>query len=237
MKPQEFTRYRAVLETVPLFAGIDAADLPAMLACLGAQVKVRRKGEYILREGEKAERVGIVLAGKVQVLREDYFGRRSILAELCPGELFAETFACARVARMPVSVQASQNCAVLLFDYAAVVEGRREACGFHTILTANMLAVLAGKNLALNAKMDTLAKRSTREKLLAYLYAQAKQANKRKFTIPFNRQELADYLSVDRSALSSELSRMQKEGLLVYHKNDFELGEVSAYQNTENRST
>lgn len=207
----------------PLFAGITPQELPGLLSCLGAKKKQFAKGEIIFAEGEPASYVGLVVSGGVQVLAEDYNGGRAIIAAPAPGEVFAETFACAHKKNMPVSVMASSNTEVLLIDYAKITGICSIGCAFHIRLVENMLAIIAGKNLTLNSKLTHLSKRTTREKLLSYLGEQAQQAGSATFTIPFNRQELADYLVVDRSALSSELGRMQQDGLLTFNRSQFTL--------------
>lgn len=156
-------------------------------------------------------------------MREDIFGNRAILTALMPGQLFGETFACAGVEILPVSVIAVSDCKILLLDYRRIITTCPTACVFHSRLIENMLKILAGKNLVLNQKIEALSARTTREKLLAYLVAQAGVAGSRRFTIPSTRQELADYLSVDRSAMSREMGIMQKEGMIRFKKNCFEL--------------
>ena len=164
-----------------------------------------------------------MLTGNVHVIQEDFWGNRTILANIEPGELFGEAFSCAGLDKLPVSVLAVQDSEVLMIDYRKIITTCSSSCVFHTALIHNMLRILADKNVMLTQKMELLTKNTTREKLLAYLSLQAQQAGSTKFNIPFNRQGLADYLSVDRSAMSAELSKMQKDGVLVYKKNRFEL--------------
>lgn len=213
-----------LLLSMPLFAGFSAEELPDVLQCLGAAQRRYPKEAFILLQGDAPRSIGVVLAGSVQVLREDAFGHRSILDTLDPGDLFAEIFAFARVPSLPVSVQALRPCRVLLLQPDHFASTRVCApCTHHARLVSNMLAVLAQKTLALNATLGHLSRRTMREKLLSYLSAQAQVAHSRRFTIPLSRQQLADYLYVDRSALSAELGRMQKDGLVRFHKNEFEL--------------
>lgn len=205
----------------PLFAGIQPVDYPGLLQCLGAQSRIYEKGEIIFREGDKAEKVGMICSGFVQILRDDFTGARHIIARLGPGELFAEAFACAGTSYLPVSAVANERAEILLIGYRKILEVCPSGCAFHKRLIENMLSILAFKNVLLNQKIDVLSRRSIREKLIAYLSAQAKRAGGREFVIPFNRQELADYLCVDRSAMSAELSRLQTEGLLKTEKSRF----------------
>lgn len=207
----------------PLFQGIAEADVPSMLKCLNAQEKAYRKNEYIFKTGESPVFVGVVLSGSVHVVREDYWGNRTILTSVEPGNLFGEAFSCAEATVLPVSVIAREDTTVLLLDYRKIITTCPTACTFHARLVQNMLKILANKNMMLTQKMDHITKKTTKEKVLSYLSEQAFLAGSNRFTIPFNRQELADYLSVERSALSGTLSKMKQEGTVDYWKNSFRL--------------
>ena len=207
----------------PLFAGIAADDLQGMLACLGARHMTYAKGEVILAEGDPARDVGVLLSGRAQLIRTDYYGNRSIMLSIQPRQLFAASFACAKAARLPVSVVAAEDCDVLLLDCSRVLTLCCNACEFHSRIIFNLLQIVAEKNLALHRKALITARRTTREKLMTYLLLQAKEEGRADFTIPFDRQGLADYLEVDRSGLSAEMSKLKKEGVLDYYKSDFRL--------------
>jgi CRP-like cAMP-binding protein len=194
-----------------------------MLDCLGAQQRSFAKGAFIYRMGESITYVGIVLNGSVHVLQEDYWGNRTIVAHIEPGGVFGEALACAQIAKLPVSVMAPCDAVTLQIDYRRIITTCSSACSFHARLVRNMIGILAHNNVRLTQKMGHITQRTTREKLLSYLSAQAQQAQRSIFDIPFNRQELAEYLSVDRSALSNELSKMQRDHLLTYTRNHFEL--------------
>lgn len=206
-----------------LFDGIGADDLAGMLDCLGARRAAYARGEIILAEGAPAQDVGILIAGQVQLVRTDYYGNRSIMMNIRAGQLFAESFACARAARLPASVVAVEDCEVLLLDCRRVLTSCCNACAFHSRIIFNLLQIVAEKNLALHRKAMITSRRSTRGKLMTYLLLQAKEAGRADFTIPFDRQGLADYLEVDRSGLSAELSKLKKDGVLDYYRSDFRL--------------
>ena len=206
-----------------LFRGIAESDAEAMLRCLGARSAHYHDGEAILREGDRADRLGLVLAGAAQVTRTDYDGNRSVLTDVGPGELFAEAFAFAGADRIPVDVTAVGETEALFFEAERIVRTCTNACEFHRRLILNLLRVVAAKNLTMNRKLEITARRTTREKLLTYLELQAKQAGSAEFTIPFDRQALADYLEVDRSGLSAEIGRLRREGVLRSEKNRFTL--------------
>ena len=214
-------KYLPVLQKCPLFRDIDSSELPALLTCLGAKTVTADRRETVLREGEPARFVGVVLEGGVQILQEDYFGNRSILGLAGPGELFGESFACAGADSLPVSVTASLDSVLLLVDCRRVLSPCEKACGFHRIILSNLMQIMARKNLAFHQKLQITSRRTTREKLLAYLNLQAKLHGSAAFSIPFDRQELADYLGVDRSGLSAELGRLRNEGVLECQKNHF----------------
>lgn len=213
----------SILRSSPLFAGIDEGDLPALLTCLSTTRKQYEKQAFILLAGTEARAVGIVLSGSAHVLQEDFWGNRTILAHIGPGGLFGEAFACAQEMALPVSVQAAQKAEVLFMDYKKIVNTCSNACRFHMLLIKNMLRILAQKNIMLTGKMEFLNNRTTRKKLIAYLSHEATRQNARVFSIPFNQQELADYLNVNRSALSREISAMQQDGMLRHDRSRFEL--------------
>ena len=216
-----------ILHGCPLFEGIVRQELPTALASLDAAERAYEKGEIVFHEGEPARYVGVVLGGEAQIIREDYYGTRCLLARITPGEIFGEVFACAGVELLPVSVVAVQNCRILLLDSRRLAASR-ESGGFSARFLENLLSVTARKNLMLNRKIELLSKRTTREKLMAYLLLQAKEAHSDTFTIPYDRQQLADYLSVERSAMSAELGKLRRAGVLDCVKNRFHL-----YRNCE----
>ena len=216
-------QYLEVLKKCPLFYGINDGDLIRMLGCLGARIDFYDKKYTIFTEGSTAKYVGIVLSGSAQIIQIDYYGNRSILSSVYPSELFAEAFACAEVREIPVTVIANEPCEVMLIDCSHILHTCSNGCAFHQQLIFNLMKDLATKNLMFYQKIEITSKRSTRDKLMAYLMLCAKQSKSRSFDIPFDRQELADYLEVERSGLSAEISRMQKEGIIKSRKNHFEL--------------
>jgi CRP-like cAMP-binding protein len=217
------TEFLPILSECFLFEGVGGEDLLAMLKCLNASVREFGKGEFIFSAGSAPECVGILLSGAIHIMREDYFGNRILLSVVEPGELFGEAFACAEAEELPVGAAAAADSAVMLTDYKKIVKSCTNACAFHSRLIQNMLSILANKNIQLTRKLEHVTQRNTREKLMSYLGERAKLSGSSKFAIPLNRQELADYLAVDRSAMSAELSRMRSDGMLHYRKNVFEL--------------
>ena len=204
-----------------LFQGIAYSDFERMLTCLSARTRCFKKDDVILLSGDTVDFVGLVLTGSVKIIKEEMDGKATILTELIVSEVFCEVFACAGIDHSPVTVQASEETEILFIDYRKIISSCAAACPFHTRLIENMLKLVAVKNLTLNQKIAILSKRTTREKLSAFFDTQRGMA--KKFTIPYNREELANYLCVDRSAMSSELCKMRDEGLIMFNRNYFEI--------------
>ena len=214
-------KYFHVLKNCAMFDGIAEADLSGMLACLGARVIAVKKGESIFREGEKATAVGIVLNGSVRMEKEDYYGNRSILALMGQAELFGESYACAGIGSLPVTIVATEDSECMLIDCRRITVTCANVCEFHTRVVFNLLKLVASKNLSYDEKIEVTSKRTTRDKLMTYLLNQAKSNDSNSFVIPYDRQELADYLEVDRSGLSAEISKLRKEHIIECEKNRF----------------
>ena len=206
--------YFDLLMQNPLFAGISREELHAMLGCLNARATQVRKGDPVFLEGDPAGFIGIVLTGAVRIVRDDFYGQRSFLTQAEPGDIFAEAYACAPVEAMPISGYAAADSQVMLLSARKMLTVCTNACGFHNQLVKNLLAVVAEKNLQLSRKIQVMSQKTTREKLIAYLLDQAKQQGSDAFTIPLDRQALADYLGVERSAMSAELSKLRRDGVL-----------------------
>jgi len=207
-------QYFEIIRKSSLFEGVDAKELAAMLNCLGTRIIDVSKGSAVFLEGDPAESVGMVLSGAVQVVRDDYYGNRSVITVVEEGELFAEIFACANIPTLPVSVFAVCDSRVMLMDCRRILTVCSNACIFHTRLIHNLLQAVAQKNLSLSQKIQFMSRRTTREKIMAYLLDQAKRRQSDSFTIPYDRQALADYLGVERSAMSAEISRLKKDGAI-----------------------
>lgn len=194
-----------------------------MLACLDTKITAYQKGAYILHAGDEAESLGLMLDGTALIIQEDFWGNRNIMSSIGPGESFAETFACAPGAVLNVSVAAETSCQVMFLNVSRILNVCPSACEHHRRMLRNLLADLADKNMRFNEKLTHLGQRTTRAKLLSYLSAEARRKGSSVFDISFSRQQLADYLFVDRSGLSAELGRMRDEGLLEFHRNHFVL--------------
>lgn len=210
-----------IIKNNPLFDGIVYSDFEKMYHCIDGRTQSYKKDDIILLSGDTVDFVGLILSGRVKIIKEDINGNTTILAELATSELFGEVFACAGIDHSPVTVQASEGSEILFINYKRIITTCSSACSFHSRLIENMLKLIAEKNLMLNQKIEILSKRTTREKLLMFLNTQKGTA--KKFTIPYNREEMAYYLCVDRSSMSNELCKMRDEGLIKFNKNQFEI--------------
>lgn len=209
------------LENTPIFRGATAQQIQKMLGMLLPGIKNYARGETICRAGETVSSLGIILTGRATIELCDAWGNRSIIERLEPGEVFAEAYACLPGEPLMVSVTADALTRVMHIDV-----NRLLAMGLvpeQTMLTTNLVRIMARKNVTLSQRMMNISARTIRARLLSYLSQQAIRAGSNRFTIPFNRQELADYLGVERSALSAQMSKMKEEGLIDYRKNEFEV--------------
>lgn len=213
----------SILTQTSLFQGIGREELPEMLSSLNARQVSYQKQDVVLREGQSVHAVGVMLSGNVKVVKDDFKGNTNIMAFIGPGQMFAEAYACTETEHLPFTVLSVLESEILWIDYRKIISTCTSACRSHEKLIENMMRALASKTILLNQKIEHISKRTTQEKLLAYLFDQSKRSGSHEFDIPFNRQELADYLCVDRSAMSNELCKLQRAGLLNFHLNHFEL--------------
>jgi len=205
----------------PLFCGIGFDEFRRLCACLSARTARYEKDEAIMLAGDGVRFVGLVLSGGVRIIKEDAAGNVSMLTMLSAGEMFADILACAGIYISPVTIMTAAAAEILFLDNRRIAASCPAGCASHKKLVENMLRLIAKKNFMLNRKIEILSKRTTREKLLCFF--DLKSAGARRFTIAFNREELANYLCVDRSAMSNELCKMRDEGLIRFDKNVFEL--------------
>lgn len=212
-----------VLKKTKLFSGVGDEEISTMLSCLGASLFTYKKGEFVLRQGEHLSNILVLVEGSLHIQRDDYWGNRSILGHIGIGEIFGEAYAAPDSGTLLNDVIAVEDSAVYFFDVKRVISTCSSACRFHTMVVQNLFFAISEKNRGLVQKLDYMSRRTTREKLLSYLSEEAKKQNSASITLPFNRQQLADYLSVDRSAMSNELCKMRDEGLLEFEKNRFRL--------------
>lgn len=223
-------KYLFILKSCPFFSGMTEQEILSILHCMDARVMEKGRNEYIFRCGESTEAMGLVLSGSVLVIQEDLWGHRNILAKVLPGDFFGESYAATPGSVLNISVVANEETEVLMLNVSRLLTVCQTVCTHHTHLIRNLVSVLAGKVLLWDSKITHISKRTTREKLLSYLSAESIRQGKLAFDIPYDRQQLADYLSVERAAMSVELSKLKKEGILDTQKNHFILYSVPVEQ-------
>ena len=216
-------KYIPILKRTQLFSGVGEEEIGAMLNCLQARLCTYKKGEYVLRQGEHLDKILVLVGGKLHIQRDDYWGNRSIINMVSIGEMFGEAYVAPESGTLMNDVLAVEDSAVIFFDVKRIITVCSAACRFHSMVVQNLFFAISEKNRKLVQKLTFMTKRTTREKLVAYLSEEAKRQNSSEFSIPFNRQQLADFLSVDRSAMSNELCKMRDEGLIEFEKSYFKL--------------
>ena len=216
-------KYIPALKKTKLFLGIGEDDISSLLNCLGTTVKIFQKGEYVFRQGENIDCVSVLISGKLHIQNDDYWGNRSIINVIEPGEMFGEAYNAKQSTPVLNDVVCVEESTVIFFEVRRMLTSCSNTCKFHCMVVQNLFFIISEKNRRLVQKLGHMAQRTTREKLLSYLSEEAKKQNSSVFEIPFNRQQLADYLSVDRSAMSNELSKMRDEDLIEFEKNRFRL--------------
>ncbi len=214
-------QYLAFIEKVPLFYGIPKNKIPDVLGALKATVHKYEKGKTIVEEGSAVTMAGIVLAGKLDILKEDYHGNRNLISVLNVGELFGEALCCTETELQPFEIVAAEDCLILFFECKTVMQDA--AFEYYGQFMRNLLQEISEKNLFLRQKITLLSKRTTREKIMEFLLSESKRAGNCEFDIPYDRQQLADFLGVERSAMSAEISKLRADGIITARKNHFKI--------------
>ncbi len=214
-------KFPVEMKNSPFFEGIEETEEEKVLKGLDAHEMTYDKGNYILHCGEQVKEMGLLVSGGLLIVQEDFWGNRNLVAKIGPGDVFAETFACMQRRNINVNVIAEETADVLWLNVWNILNADGETEGWKLVLLRNLLENMAEKNLRFNEKLTHMGKRNTREKLLSYLSAEAQKHGTSEFDIPFPRQQLADYLSVERSAMSTELGKLRDEGMLSFRKNHF----------------
>ena len=206
-----------------LFEGSTSEEIKSMLECLGARERRFKEGARIYRMGDTIKTVGLVLEGCVRIENVDVWGNVNVLGTMEVGDAFGAAYAAVPDEPLMVDVVAAKDSRVLFVKLSKVLTTCPRACPHHARISANMISIIARRNITLSRRIFHVAPKTIRGKVLAYLSDMAERTGSREFDIPFNRQRLAAYLGVDRSALSAELSRMQKAGLIETHRSHFVL--------------
>lgn len=216
-------KYLPILKNTCLFSGVEEKEVISLLTCLDARLREYRKGEYVLRRGETLRHITVLVNGELHIRRDDYWGNGSIINRVAVGDMFGEAYVAPESGPLLNDVVAVEDSAVVFFDAHRIITVCSSACAFHARVVCNLFFAISEKNRRLLQKLGHVSRRTTREKLISYLSEEAERQHSSAFSIPFNRQQLADFLSVDRSAMSAELCRMRDEGLLEFERNHFRL--------------
>ena len=208
---------------IPLFQGLDMEEINEVLQRFHGLIKHFPKSDYIYLAGDCVENLCVVLEGTVQMIKEDIWGEKAIIANLGAGSVFAENFLGRLGDRSVVSYFVASDSEVLMLPLGRMLFDSNTNSKASQRLMCNIVSILADNNTRLIEKTEILCKKTLRSKILAYLEQEARNNGSHSFTIPFNRTDLANYLDADRSALTRELARMREEGLIDYNKNTFEL--------------
>lgn len=216
-------KYLKILKKSQLFSGVAEDEIEAMLDCLSAELRTYQKGSYVLHQGEYLHHITVLVAGSLLIQKDDFWGNRSIINKINVGEMFGEAYVAPGSEALLNDVIATEDSAIIFFDVHKILTTCSSACRFHAMVIQNLFYAISVKNRSLVQKLGHMSRRTTREKLLSYLSEQAKKQGTSSFEIPFNRQQLADFLSVDRSAMSNELCKLRDEGLLSFERNRFQL--------------
>lgn len=226
LEKQQYLRGKIMLKELEkvqdsiLIKGIKTEELSSMIGCLRGVIKKYEKGEIVIQEGAQIKKFGLLIEGKLQIVQYDYLGNKSVISLIEPKQIFGEAYAYVdKISSM--DIEATENSKVLFLDSDKLSSPCEHCCSFHKQLVKNLLFIISNKNVNLTQKIECMSKRTTKEKLLTFLSLEAVKNNSKEFDISFDRQGLADYLGVERSAMSAELGKLRNDGIIKYNKNHF----------------
>ncbi len=220
---EKLEKYYHQIKNSPVFYGMKDDELQGLLECFNARIRNFEEGEMIIRQGDRITNIYLILEGAVNIEKDSYWGRRIIITQLSVNDNIALAFVASKNIESNIDAVAAQNTRVLVLSYEKCTSMCQNACTRHKVLINNLFDILSKENIELIQKIENVSQKTIRDKLLTYLSNEARKRKSNSFEIPFNRQDLADYLNIDRSAMSFELSKLQKEGLIKYNKNKFVL--------------
>lgn len=214
--------YINIISKATLFKNLNNDEISSFLLCAKKKTREYKKGEIIFLAGNITNSIGIILEGTCHIIREDYWGNKTIINEINPSGIIGEVFA---IQKIPLenTVIAKSNITIMFMDIDKILTPCAKSCSFHNEIIKNLINILARKTMVMNRKLEHITKRTMKEKILSYLSSLSKIKNSNSFEIPYNRTELSEFLCVDRAALSKELSKLKKEGLIDFKKNIFTL--------------
>lgn len=220
---ERLEKYYNQIKNSPLFYGMSDEELKGLLECFNARVRHYEKEEMIIRQGDVITNIYLILDGEVNIEKDSYWGRRIIISHLGKNDNLALSFVGSKNVESSIDAITTKDTLVLILSYEKCTSMCQNACTRHKVLINNLFQILSKENIELIQKIENVSQKTIRDKLLTYLSNEAQRQHSNSFEIHFNRQDLADYLNVDRSAMSFELSKLQKEGFIQYNKNHFEL--------------
>ena len=220
---ERLENYYNQIKNSPVFFGMTDDELKGLLECFHARVRKYQKEEMVIRQGEMISNISLILEGGVNIEKDSYWGRRIIISRLGKNDNLALSFVGSKDVESSVDAITVEDTLILILSYEKCTSMCQNACTRHKVLINNLFQILSKENIELIQKIENVSQKTIRDKLLTYLSNEAQKNHSNSFEIQFNRQDLADYLNVDRSAMSFELSKLQKEGFIAYTKNRFEL--------------
>jgi CRP-like cAMP-binding protein len=227
-KDNQMEYYESISKS-KLFEGIEKDNIENLLDCLDYTIKKYNKNDFVLHQGQGFNSIGLILTGSVVVTKNDYMGNQNVLSKFNPSDHFAESFAASNLP-LTVDVICCDDAAIIFIPIDKITLLCSNNCSYHLTLLHNLIRLISSKNILLTNKINQMSKRTTRDKLMTYLLDTAQAKKSDSFDIPYNRQQLADYLSVDRSAMSTELSKLKDEKYIKFNKNHFEINLKKLHQ-------
>lgn len=215
--------YYNQIKNSPIFFGISESELKDMFQCFNARIKKCHDGEFIIRQGDMVKNIYLILNGAINIEKDSYWGRRIIVSQLGVNDNIALSFVVSKNVESSIDAVSVGNSELLVLSYEKCTMMCQNVCTKHKLLISNLFEMLSKENIELLQKIENISQKTIREKLLTYLSNESRKNKSNIFVIPFNRQDLADYLNIDRSAMSFELSKMKKDGLIKFEKNKFML--------------
>lgn len=219
-------KYLSKIKKSPLFFGITETELLKMLKCFNARIKKFETGDMIIRQGDLISKIYIIIDGVVNIEKDSYWGRRIIVQKLYDYNNIALSLVASKIAESTINAVCAKNSTIMIMDFTRCSTMCENACNHHVALIQNMFKILSKENIELLEKIENISQKSIRDKLLTYFSNESIKHKSSSFEIKFNRQELADYLNIDRSAMSFELSKMKSDGIIEFNKNKFILYEL-----------
>ena len=219
-------KYYTQIKNSPIFFGLSEEELKQMLECFNGRIKTYEDGDMIIRQGDVIKNIYLVLSGVVNIEKDSYWGRRIIVSQLGANDNIALAFVASKNVESTVDAVSVGKTKLLVLSYEKCTTMCQNVCTKHRMLINNLFEILSKENIDLLQKIENISQKTIREKLLTYFSNEAKKNRSNIFEIQFKRQDLADYLNIDRSAMSFELSKMQKDGLIKFEKNKFMLKQV-----------